>query len=198
MHGLLRSWLRRSRWQVSTAAEAVVGVERATEGGLVIAVVHDRYGSRDVLRLEHVERPTPKQDEVLVRIHATTVSRSDCGWRSGKPFVSRFFTGLLRPKRNILGCELAGEVEAVGDAVRDFEVGDRVFGRSGFGANAEFICMRESDPLAHMPTGMTFEEAAAVCDGAILALPYLRRANLHKGQRQPDMSKRRRRPGTSS
>jgi len=120
---------------------------------------------------------------VLVRIHATTVTRSDTGWRSGEPFLSRFYTGLLRPKKNILGCELAGEVEAVGAAVSEFEVGDHVFGRSGFGANAEFICMRESAPLAHKPAGMTFEEAAAVCDGAILALPYLRRAKLRMGKK---------------
>src|SRR5665647_2192835 len=105
------------------------------------AVVHHEYGPPEVLRLEDVERPAPKEDEVLVRIHATTVTRSDTGWRSGEPFLSRLYTGLLRPKKNILGCELAGEVEAVGAAVTEFEVGAHVFGRSGFGANAEFICM---------------------------------------------------------
>ncbi len=147
------------------------------------AVVHHEYGPPEVLRLEDVERPAPKEDEVLVRIHATTVTRSDTGWRSGEPFLSRLYTGLLRPKKNILGCELAGEVEAVGAAVTEFEVGAHVFGRSGFGANAEFICMRESAPLAHKPAGMTYEEAAAVCDGAILALPYLRRAKLRKGKK---------------
>jgi NADPH:quinone reductase-like Zn-dependent oxidoreductase len=147
------------------------------------AVVHDRYGPPEVLRLEDVERPVPRQDEVLVRIHATTVTRSDTGWRSGEPFLSRFFTGLRRPKKRILGCELSGEVAAAGAAVTEFEVGDPVFGRSGFGAHAELICMRESDPLAHMPSNMTFEEAAAVCDGAILALPYLRRAKLRRGQK---------------
>ena len=147
------------------------------------AVVHDRYGPPDVLRLEEVERPVPKADEVLVKIHATTVNRSDCGWRSGAPFISRFFTGVPRPKRRILGGELAGEVEAVGAAVTEFAVGDRVFGTSLFGAHAEFVCMRESGPLAHMPAGMTFEEAAAVSDGAILALGCLRRADLRKGRR---------------
>ncbi len=135
-----------------------------------------------MLRLEEVERPVPKEDEVLVRIHATTVTRSDCGFRSADPFFARFFTGLRRPKRKILGSELAGEVEAVGAAVTEFEVGDRVFGVRA-GAHAEFICIRESAPLAHMPTDMTFEEEAAVCDGAILALAYLRRADLRKGQK---------------
>ncbi len=146
------------------------------------AVVHDRYGPPDVLRLEQVERPVPKDDEVLVKIHATTVNRTDCGMRSADPFIVRFFTGLRRPKRKILGMELAGEVEAVGAAVTEFKVGDHVFGVTGFGAHAEFVCVRESAPLAHKPTGMTFEEAAAVCDGASLALACLRKADLRKGR----------------
>ena len=99
----------------------------------VRAVVHDRYGPPEVLRLEEVERPVPKDDEVLVRIHATTVNRTDCGLRSAEYFISRFFTGLRRPKRRILGSELAGEVEAVGAAVTEFEVGDEVFGVNGLG-----------------------------------------------------------------
>jgi len=146
------------------------------------AVVYDRYGAPDVLRLEDVERPVPKDDEVLVKVHATTVNRTDCGLRSADPFISRFFTGLRRPKQKILGMELAGEVEAVGAAVSQFEVGDHVLGVSGFGAHAEFVCIREDRPLAHKPTGMTFEEAAAVCDGAIIALACLRRADLRKGR----------------
>jgi NADPH:quinone reductase-like Zn-dependent oxidoreductase len=148
----------------------------------VRAVVHDKYGPPDVLRLEEVERPVPEDDEVLVKIHATTVNRSDCGWRSAKRFIARYFTGLRRPKRRILGSELAGEVEAVGRAVSQFEVGDRVFGVNYFGAHAEFVCMPEDRPLTQMPTGMTFEEAAAVCDGAILALTCLRKADLSKNR----------------
>ena len=150
------------------------------------AVVFDTYGAPEVLRLEEVERPVPKADEVRVKIHATTVTRSDCAVRAGKPFISRFFTGLRRPKQRILGTELAGEVEAVGAAVHEFGVGDHVFGTTStfrFGTHAEFICMQESAPLAHKPAGMSFEEAAAVCDGAILALMCLRPAGLRKGQR---------------
>ena len=146
------------------------------------AVVYDRYGAPDVLRLEDVERPVPKEDEVLVKIHATTVNRTDCGLRSAEYFISRFITGLRRPKRKILGMELAGEVDAVGAAVTEFEVGDHVFGVNGFGAHAEFVCMRESAALAHKPAEMTFEEAAAVCDGASLALACLRKADLRKGR----------------
>jgi len=151
----------------------------------VRAVVHDRYGSPDVLRLEEVERPTPTDDEVRVRIHATTVSRTDCALRGAEPFVSRFVTGLRRPKRKILGSDLAGEVEAVGATVTEFEVGDHVFGINPwkFGAHAEFICMRANAALARMPASTTFEEAAAVCDGAILALNALRPADVRKGQR---------------
>jgi NADPH:quinone reductase-like Zn-dependent oxidoreductase len=146
------------------------------------AVVYDRYGPPDVLRLEEVERPVPKDDEVLVKIHATTVNRSDCGWRSAQPFITRYFLGLRRPRRRILGSELAGEVEAVGAAVRQFEVGDHVWGVNGFGAHAEFICVREDRPLAHKPAGLTFEEAASVCDGALIALACLRKGDLRRGR----------------
>jgi NADPH:quinone reductase-like Zn-dependent oxidoreductase len=148
------------------------------------AVVFDRYGPPDVLQLADVERPVPKDDEVRVRVHATTASRTDCALRGGEPFISRFVTGLRRPKRKILGSDLAGVVEAVGATVTEFNVGDRVFGINPwkFGAHAEFICMRTSGPLALMPTGMAFDEAAAVCDGAILALNALRPAHLQQGQ----------------
>ena len=140
------------------------------------AVVHDRYGPPEVLRIDAVERPVPKDDEVLVKVHATTVTRTDTGLRSAEYFISRFVTGLLRPKRRILGTELAGEVDAVGGAVTQFEVGDQVFGATGFGAHAEFISLRESAPLAQKPPGLSFEEAAALTDGPALALACLRRA----------------------
>jgi len=151
----------------------------------VRAVVHDRYGPPEVQRLEEVQRPVPADDEVLIKVHATAVNRTDCGFRSAEYFLSRFYTGLLRPKRRTLGSELAGEIEAVGAAVTEFDVGDRVFGVNvpRYGTHAEFVCMRESAPLAHMPAGLTFEEAAGVCDGAILALGLLRRAELRKGKR---------------
>jgi NADPH:quinone reductase-like Zn-dependent oxidoreductase len=145
------------------------------------AVVHDNYGPPDVLRLEDVERPVPKEGEVLVKVHATTVNRTDCGFRAADPFFARAFTGLLRPKRRTPGLELAGVVEAVGAAVTEFKVGDEVFGIRG-GANAEYICVRESGVLAHKPAGMSFEEAAAVCDGACTALSCLGNADLREGR----------------
>ena len=158
------------------------------------AVVYDTYGPPDVLRLEDVPRPVPKEDEILIRIRATTVTRADCATREANrqsgfavSALSRLFFGIRRPKQPILGTEMAGEVEAVGTAVTEFAVGDHVFGTSGFkfGAHAEFICLRESALIAHMPSGLSFEEAATICDGGLNALWCLRLADLHlrKGQR---------------
>jgi NADPH:quinone reductase-like Zn-dependent oxidoreductase len=148
------------------------------------AVVCDRYGPPEVLRLEDVERPVPGPDEVLIRIRATTVNRSDTETRQGSPAVARLLTGLRRPRHRILGSELAGVVEAAGPAVTEFKPGDAVFGVKAwtFGAHAEFACMRESAALAHMPAGVGFEEAAAVCDGVVLALMGLRPADVRKGR----------------
>jgi NADPH:quinone reductase-like Zn-dependent oxidoreductase len=152
----------------------------------VKAVVIDNYGPPDVQRIEEVARPVPKEDEVLVKIHASTVTRSDTGIRAAKPFLIRLFFGLRRPKQRILGTELAGEIESIGAAVTKFAVGDHVFGSTNAfrtGAHAEYIALRESAPIAHMPAGMTFNEAAAVTDGAVLALMCLEAAHVHKGQK---------------
>jgi NADPH:quinone reductase-like Zn-dependent oxidoreductase len=151
----------------------------------VKAVVYDRYGPPEVQRLEDVERPLPLEDEVLVKIHATTVTRTDCGIRAGKPFFVRLIFGLRRPKQRILGTELAGEIEAVGAAVSKFAIGDHVFGSTEAfksGSHAEFVCVREIGPLAHKPAAMTFEEAAAVTDGAVLALMCLESVHPQSGQ----------------
>ena len=158
--------------------------DRSKDDELMRAVVCDRYGPPDVLRLQDVRRPVPKLDEVLIRIEATTVNRTDCGFRQGKPFVGRLYTGLRRPRWRILGTELAGVVEAVGPAVTEFDVRDQVFGvnAGGFGAHAEYVCLRERAPVAPKPAGVTFAEAAAVCDGVILALMCLRRADLRAGR----------------
>ena len=141
------------------------------------AVVAHRYGPPEVLRIEDVERPVPADHEVLVKVHASTVTRSDCGFRGASPFFSRVFTGLRRPKQAIVGMEFAGIVEEVGSAVTEFAVGDEVFGlRSG--ANAEYVCVREAGALAHKPASLTFEEAAALADGASIARACLAKANL--------------------
>jgi NADPH:quinone reductase-like Zn-dependent oxidoreductase len=149
------------------------------------AVVFDTYGPPDVLRLEDVARPVPKNDEVLIKVHATTVSRTDVGLRAGLPYVARFITGIRRPRRRILGSDLAGVVEAIGSSVTEYKVGDHVFGINPwkFGTHAEFMCIRAGGALARMPAGMPFDEAAAICDGAILALNAIRPARLRAGQR---------------
>jgi NADPH:quinone reductase-like Zn-dependent oxidoreductase len=147
------------------------------------AVVFDHYGPPEVLRVEDVERPVPKDDEVLVQVHATTVNRTDCGWRKADPFFARAFTGLLRPKHRTPGMEFAGVVEAVGSAVTELAVGDEVFGVKGFGANAEYTVAKAAGSIAHKPGSMTFEEAAAVCDGACIARACLQKADLAEGQR---------------
>jgi NADPH:quinone reductase-like Zn-dependent oxidoreductase len=156
------------------------------------AVVYDRYGPPEVLHLEDVERPVPKEDQVLVKVHATTVNRLDVHTReanasSGRAvgFLSRLVSGVRRPRQPILGSEFAGEVVAAGAAVSELAVGDHIFGTTGlgFGAHAEFMCVRESARIAHMPVGATFEEAAAVSDGFLNALTCVKQADLREGKR---------------
>jgi NADPH:quinone reductase-like Zn-dependent oxidoreductase len=146
------------------------------------AVVHNRYGPPEVLRIEEVERPVPNDDEVLVRIRATSVTRTDLHMCAAKPFLWRFMLGLRRPKARVLGLEFAGEVEAVGSAVTKFRAGDRVFGLRN-GAHAEYVCVGEERLLAHMPDHMTFEEAAGVCDGFYQGLLHLNHAGVGPGTR---------------
>jgi NADPH:quinone reductase-like Zn-dependent oxidoreductase len=147
------------------------------------AAIHERYGSPEVVRIAEVEKPTPKDDEVLVRVHATTVNRTDCGFRGGKPFVVRLFSGLPRPKVKVWGSEFAGVVEAVGAEVTSFAVGDRVFGYddSRFGAHAEYKTMREDGLIATIPEHLTFEQAAPGCEGSHYALAFLKRAKIGEG-----------------
>jgi NADPH:quinone reductase-like Zn-dependent oxidoreductase len=146
------------------------------------AVVHDRYGPPEVLRIAEVERPVPKEDEVLVRVHASTVTRGDAmGVSSTEYRFTRLFTGIRRPRRTSLGTEFAGRVEEVGSAVTEFRVGDEVFGVEG-GANAEYVTVRESGVIAQKPTGLTDDEAAALPDGSLLALTCLRPAYPLRGK----------------
>lgn len=144
----------------------------------------DRYGAPEVLRLEDVERPVPAGGEVLVRVRATSSTRTDCELRSAEYFVGRVLTGLLHPKpsRRRVGLELAGEVEEVGAEVTELTVGDRVLG-IGSGTNAEDVCVGEADVIARSPDGVAFEDAAGVADGALSALSLLRRIGVEPGDR---------------
>jgi NADPH:quinone reductase-like Zn-dependent oxidoreductase len=143
--------------------------------------VHTSYGPPEVLRLEEVERPRPAAAEVLVRVHATTLNRTDCHLRSADPFFWRFILGFRRPKRHVLGMEFAGVVEEVGPAVTEFAVGDEVFGLKWFGAHAELLAVPADKLIAHKPANVTFQQAAAVPDGALNALTCLRRSQVEAG-----------------
>ena len=146
------------------------------------AVVHDRYGPPEVLRVDEVERPVPKEDEVLVKVHASTVTRGEAmGVRSVEYRFTRVVMGIRRPRRTSFGSEFAGRVEEVGPTVTEFRVGDDVFGIRA-GANAQYVAVRESGVIAQKPTGLTYEEAAAIPDGSLLALTCLRPAYPLRGK----------------
>jgi NADPH:quinone reductase-like Zn-dependent oxidoreductase len=147
----------------------------------VRAVRFDRYGPPEVLRVQEIDRPEPKEDEVLVRVHATTAARSDSGRRRMEYFIGRFFVGVFRPRHGHMGLEFAGEVESTGSAVTEFVPGDRVFG-IGAGANAEYVCERASGPIARIPDAVSFEEAAAVADGGLSAVSLLKSARIEQGR----------------
>jgi NADPH:quinone reductase-like Zn-dependent oxidoreductase len=158
----------------------------------VRAAVYRSYGPPEVVRIQNVDKPTPKDDEVLIRIRAATVAAGDWRMRKADPFLTRLFNGLWRPKRvNILGFELAGDIEAVGSRVLRFRPGDAVFAFTGFGfgAHAEYRCLRENGKpardglIARKPTNLSYEEAAGLPVGALTANSFLRKAGLRSGER---------------
>ena len=155
-------------------------------------MIYEKYGSPDVLQLKEVPKPIPKDNEVLIRVHATTVSSGDCKTRSmtniptGFWLIYRLALGLRKPKQNILGQELSGNIEAIGKEVRGFKVGDQIFGYdgAGFGAHAQYKCLPENAAVAIKPTNLNYEEAAAAPHGALAALYFLRdKGNIRNGQK---------------
>jgi NADPH:quinone reductase-like Zn-dependent oxidoreductase len=149
----------------------------------VKAAVHTRYGPPSVVSISEVEKPTAQPDEILLKVHATTVNRTDCAYRAGKPFPARMVYGLTKPRATILGNEFAGEVEAIGTSVTRFHVGDRVFGynEGGFGAHAEYVAIPEDGSVASIPADITYEEVAPSTEGFHYALSMIRAARIRPG-----------------
>ncbi len=150
------------------------------------AITYYNYGSSEVLHQVEMPKPTPQANEILVKIHASTVTPVDCSFRSADPFIVRFFTGLFRPKMPVLGTELAGEIVAVGRDVRRFSIGEHIFAAlaDGRGAHSEYICLPEQGAQVTLPRNMDFAQAATLCNGALTALPFLRDSGkIQSGQR---------------
>ena len=148
------------------------------------AAVYTRYGPPEVVRLTDVPTPVPKDQELLVKVYCSTVNRTDSGFRSAEYVVSRFWSGLFRPKYPILGCEFSGVIEGIGKGVRTFKVGDRIFGFNDqtFGGHGEYLIIAETAAIATMTPSMSFEEAAALTEGAHYALCNIRAAKVAAGQ----------------
>ena len=149
------------------------------------AAVYEKYGSPSVLKIKIVEKPTPKDNEVLIRVYATTVNRTDCAMLRAEPFIMRFFTGLLKPNKSILGTDFAGKIEAVGKGVESLKIGDKVFGfdDSGLSSHAQYMTLSEYKALTTIPNNISYEQAAASMEGAHYAYNFINKVNLKSGQK---------------
>lgn len=148
------------------------------------AIIYTQYGPPEVLKLSNIEKPIQKDNEVLIKVHASTVNRTDCGFRSAEYFISRFWSGLFKPNFKILGNEFAGEIESIGKNVKLFKTGDKVFGYNDktFGAHAEYMTINEEAAIFKMPINLNYEQAAALTEGAHYALCDIRAAKVTPGQ----------------
>jgi NADPH:quinone reductase-like Zn-dependent oxidoreductase len=149
------------------------------------AAYRTTYGKGNVLSIREVEKPVPANDQVLVRVHAATVNRTDCHILWGRPFVMRLFLGLFRPRKHTTGCDFAGEIEVKGEGVRNFNVGDRVLGFRGVfgcGSHAEYIVVNPEKAVVAMPTNLNYEQAAACIEGALYANTIVRKLNPQPGR----------------
>jgi NADPH:quinone reductase-like Zn-dependent oxidoreductase len=148
------------------------------------AAIHTQYGPPEVVEVKDVQKPIPKENEVLVKVYASTVNRTDAGFRSAEYFVSRFWSGLFRPKQQTLGCEFSGVIDAIGSEVQSFKIGDKVFGYNDihFGGHAEYMTIAENDAITTLPHNLDFYEAAAITEGAHYALNYIKAFNIQPKQ----------------
>ncbi len=150
------------------------------------AIIYTKYGSPEVLQVTELEKPVPNNNEVLIKIHAASVTAADTMMRKGSPYIGRLFLGMTKPKYPVIGTGFSGEIEAIGNEVTHFKIGDSVFGESIFGAgtSAEYLCAPEDGVLAIKPDNITYDEACSVCDGALTSLSFLKDvANIKKNQR---------------
>ncbi|MDH4091273.1 MAG: NAD(P)-dependent alcohol dehydrogenase [Cyclobacteriaceae bacterium] len=149
------------------------------------AIVSTKYGSPDILELKEVENPVPNDHEVLIKVFATTVNRTDTATLRGKPFLARLVTGMFKPKKPILGSEFAGKVEGVGKSVSSFKIGDNVFGfnEDGFGSHAEYMTISADKALTTIPENISYEQAAASTEGAHYAYNFINKVDLKRGQK---------------
>lgn len=148
------------------------------------AAIHTQYGPPEVVQVKDVQKPIPKENEVLVKVYASTVNRTDAGFRSAEYFVSRFWSGLFRPKYQTLGCEFSGVIDAIGSEVQSFKIGDKIFGYNDihFGGHAEYMTIAENDAITTLPQNLDFYEAAAITEGAHYALNYIKAFNIQPEQ----------------
>jgi len=149
------------------------------------AVTRTTFGSPEVLEIKSIENPVPKDDEVLIRVYATTVNRTDCGILTGKPYLIRAFVGFSKPRHLVPGTDFAGQIEALGKNVSDFKVGDKVFGLydEGLQSQAEYMTIREDQALTKIPDGISYKEAAASAEGAHYAYNFISKVNLKEGDK---------------
>jgi NADPH:quinone reductase-like Zn-dependent oxidoreductase len=149
------------------------------------AIVYTKYGPPEVAVLSEVPKPVPKTDELLIKVYASGVNRTDAGFRSAVYFISRFWTGLFKPKQQILGCEFSGVVEEIGKEVSNFKVGDKIFGFNDktFGGHGEYLTIGENEAISIMPSNFSFEQAACLSEGAHYALVDIHAAKVKKGQK---------------
>lgn len=144
------------------------------------AIVRERYGGPDILEIQELEKPNPKAHEVLVKVYATTVNRTDCGGLTGKPYAVRLFTGFPNPKNKIPGTDFAGQIESIGASVSQFKVGDKVWGLNddGFASQAQYMTIDENNGIINMPEKMSYDEAVACAEGAHYAINFINKVNL--------------------